>query len=123
MIYDQQPRTNPYCFSCTRPGRVSTFLCAGIWNGEYFRDASSIHVRRPSGHEIMTFVRDSSLAGRTGGVLHFGFRLHAPEDIEVAVHEIEQAGGKILRQGEFAPGFPYLFATDPDGYELEVWYE
>jgi catechol 2,3-dioxygenase-like lactoylglutathione lyase family enzyme len=90
---------------------------------EYFRDELSIHVRRPPGHAAITFVRDPSLAGRSGGILHFGFRLHAPGEIEVAAHELEKAGGKILRQGEFAPGFPYLFATDPDGYEIEVWYE
>jgi len=21
------------------------------------------------------------------------------------------------------PGEPYLFATDPDGYEIEIWFE
>ena len=25
--------------------------------------------------------------------------------------------------GEFVPGEPYLFATDDDGYEFEIWYE
>jgi hypothetical protein len=24
---------------------------------------------------------------------------------------------------EFCPGEPYLFAKDPDGYEIEIWYE
>ena len=31
--------------------------------------------------------------------------------------------GKVLSKGEFAPGLPYVFFTDPDGYEVEVWFE
>ena len=33
------------------------------------------------------------------------------------------AGGYILRRDEFAPGFPFAFASDPDGYGIEIWYE
>lgn len=33
-----------------------------------------------------------------------------------------RAGGSC-GVGEFVPGEPYLFAADPDGYEVEVWYE
>ena len=29
-----------------------------------------------------------------------------------------QAGTRLSSQGE-----PYLFATDPDGYVIEIWYE
>ena len=90
---------------------------------EYFRDQTAIHARNPKGHEIVTFVRDPSCAGRPGGVLHFGFRLQSADDFDGAVHEIEQAGGQILRRGEFAPGFPFLYAADPNGYEVEIWFE
>ena len=31
--------------------------------------------------------------------------------------------GKVGDSGEFCPGEPYVFFTDPDGYEVEVWYE
>ena len=41
----------------------------------------------------------------------------------VAAQAVERAGGRILSQGEFCPGEPYLFAADPDGYEVEIWYE
>jgi predicted enzyme related to lactoylglutathione lyase len=44
-------------------------------------------------------------------------------DIDRAATAIEKAGGKILHRGEFCPGEPYVFFTDPDGYEVEVWYE
>jgi hypothetical protein len=36
---------------------------------------------------------------------------------------IAEAGGDIKDQGEFVPGSPYIFFHDPDGYEVEVWFE
>lgn len=35
----------------------------------------------------------------------------------------DQAGGRILEQGTFVPSEPYLFAMDPDGDILEIWFE
>lgn len=58
-----------------------------------------------------------------GGVAHFGFRLQNPDDIERAVQAVESAGGKVLSRGDFVPGEPYVFFSDPDGYEVEIWYE
>jgi hypothetical protein len=28
-----------------------------------------------------------------------------------------------LRRGDFGPGLPYVFVQDPDGHEIEIWYE
>jgi hypothetical protein len=36
---------------------------------------------------------------------------------------VKEAGGTITETGEFVPGEPYLFAADPDGYTIELWYE
>ena len=36
---------------------------------------------------------------------------------------MKKAGGNVKEQGEFVPGEPYLFATDPDGYEIEISYK
>lgn len=54
---------------------------------------------------------------------HFGFRPRRPEDIAVALAAIRAAGGRVLDTGELVPGEPYVFFADPDGYEVEVWYE
>ena len=59
----------------------------------------------------------------SGGIAHFGFRLLDPQDIEEAATAVEAAGGQIVGRGEFVPGEPYLFCRDPDGYDLEIWYE
>jgi catechol 2,3-dioxygenase-like lactoylglutathione lyase family enzyme len=62
-------------------------------------------------------------AGMSGGIAHFGFRLKDPKDIEAAAEAVAGAGGAILGRGEFVPGEPYLFARDPEGYEIEIWFE
>lgn len=89
---------------------------------EYFRDADSIQVLGPGETDVIAFVR-SERAGAVGGINHFGFRLMAPEDIEVALRTAREVGARILRSGEFAPGYPFLYVADPDGYEIEIWYE
>jgi catechol 2,3-dioxygenase-like lactoylglutathione lyase family enzyme len=48
-------------------------------------------------HNIIAFERDAKHAGRGGGTL--------------------------LRRGQFAPGFPFAYVADPDGYEIEIWFE
>jgi catechol 2,3-dioxygenase-like lactoylglutathione lyase family enzyme len=90
---------------------------------EYYRDESSIQVQGPGGYDVIAFERDDSHAGATGGITHFGFRLIEPGDIDAAVKEVERAGGTVIRRGEFAPGFPFAYVNDPDGYEIEIWYE
>jgi len=90
---------------------------------EYFRDESQIQVQGPGPFDVLAFCRAPDAAGRSGGIQHFGFRLKRPDEISRAVAEVQQAGGTILRQGEFSPGYPYAYVTDPDGYEIELWFE
>ncbi len=60
---------------------------------------------------------------------HLGAKAHGrvaeldPRDIDRAIAEVERAGGRLLRRGEFAPGLPYAYVADPDGYEIEIWFE
>jgi catechol 2,3-dioxygenase-like lactoylglutathione lyase family enzyme len=89
----------------------------------YFREEGRIHVRTPGCHDVITFDQTAAARGPGGGVIHFGFRLRSPSDIDEAVREGERAGGTVLRRGEFSPGFPYAYVADPDGYEVEIWYE
>jgi len=90
---------------------------------DYFREEGRIHVRTPGCHDVITFDETAPGPGTSGGVIHFGFRLQSPSDIDEAVRDVERAGGKLLRRGEFSPGFPYAYVADPDGYEVEIWYE
>src|SRR4051812_31285058 len=105
------------------PQRSLDFYAAVFGVREYFRDAEQIQVQGPGPFDVLAFEHDPAAAGAAGGITHFGFRLQRPQDIELAVAEVLRAGGRVLRRGEFAPGLPYAYVADPDGYEIEIWYE
>ena len=90
---------------------------------EYFRNESSVQVLGPGPHDVIAFEKRPATAGTTGGIVHFGFRLTRPEDIDAAVEAVTSAGGTVSSRGEFGPGLPYAFVRDPDGYEIEIWFE
>ena len=90
---------------------------------EVFREDGFIQAQTPGSRDVIVFEESDREPGTTGGVEHFGFRLVDPADIDAAAREVERAGGRILSRGEFVPGEPYLFAADPDGYVIEIWYE
>ena len=79
--------------------------------------------------KVMTYGQLAALAGNAraarivGGIAHFGFRLRSPDAIAAMEKNILEAGGVINNKGEFIPGSPFIFFQDPDGYEVEVWYE
>ena len=91
------------------PQRSLEFYTQLLGVREYYRDEGQIQVQGPGPFDVLAFERDPAVAGATGGIAHFGFRLKKPEDIAVAVAEAKRAGGKLIRQGEFSPGH-----FDPD---------
>lgn len=90
---------------------------------EVYRGDGFIQAQTPGTWDILVFEEDAERAGRPGGVIHFGFRLLRPGDIDGVAKAVETAGGTVKERGEFVAGEPYVFFTDPDGYEVEVWYE
>jgi catechol 2,3-dioxygenase-like lactoylglutathione lyase family enzyme len=105
------------------PARSLEFYRAVFGVEEYYRDADTIQVLGPGPKDVIAFERNPQRAGRPGGIIHFGFRLVRPGDIDAAVAAVERAGGSVSSRGEFAPGCPYACVRDPDGYEIEIWYE
>ena len=88
-----------------------------------YREKNFLQAQTPGARDILVLEQGTEDVGRSGGIKHFGFRLTDARDIDRAAAAIERAGGKIKHRGEFCPGEPYVFFTDPDGYEVEVWYE
>jgi len=82
-----------------------------------------LQVTTPGANDIIVFEKKKADYGDTGGIAHFGFRLRNAEDIDEMAARISEAGGTIIDKGEFVPGEPYIFLKDPDGYEVEIWYE
>jgi catechol 2,3-dioxygenase-like lactoylglutathione lyase family enzyme len=105
------------------PERSLQFYRAVFGVREYVRNSGSIQVLGPGPHDVLAFEKRAADAGAAGGVIHFGFRLTRPDDIDAAVAAVEKAGGVVTSRGEFQPGLPYAFVRDPDGYEIEIWYE
>jgi catechol 2,3-dioxygenase-like lactoylglutathione lyase family enzyme len=103
--------------------RSACFYRALLGAVEVYRDAAFVQLQTPGTWDVIVLEQGTKNAGRSGGIAHFGFRLLDPADIEAAADAVTRAGGTITDRGEFVPGEPYLFATDPDGYEIEMWYE
>src|SRR5262245_46286949 len=88
-----------------------------------YRSGDFAQLQTPGTRAVIVPERNPRRAGRAGGVIHFGFRLTRAKDIRQAVAAVKAAGGRVKKTGEFVPGEPYVFAADPDGYEVELWYE
>jgi catechol 2,3-dioxygenase-like lactoylglutathione lyase family enzyme len=104
----------------TRASRFYTQVFGAV---EVYKKDGFVQLQTPGARDVLVFEENPKQAGKIGGIAHVGFRLQNPQDIAAAANAVEQAGGTIKEQGEFAPGEPYLFATDPDGYEIEIWFE
>jgi catechol 2,3-dioxygenase-like lactoylglutathione lyase family enzyme len=79
----------------------------------------------PGSHDVIVLLRSKDgETGNTGNLEHFGFRLVSREEPEDLSKRIADAGGTVLGVGRFKTGGEaYAFARDPDGYEIELWFE
>ena len=82
-----------------------------------------VFLNTPGSRDLITLHEDRDLArrvaGTSGGISHFGFEL-VKTDLDVAIKEVEEAGGKLLERGEHEAGVPYAYVGDPDGYVIEL---
>jgi catechol 2,3-dioxygenase-like lactoylglutathione lyase family enzyme len=88
-----------------------------------YRGDDFIQAQTPGAHDAIVFEYKPVRLASSGGISHFGFRLQDPAEIENAIASVTEAGGTILSHGEFCPGEPYVYFRDPNGYEVEIWYE
>jgi len=97
----------------------AVFGMVAVYRGDDFLQAQT-----PGTRDVLVFERSGrKVSGKTGGIVHFGFRLADAADAANAAMAVEGAGGTVVEQGEFCPGEPYVFARDRDGYLIEIWYE
>lgn len=88
---------------------------------EVFRDGPRmVFLKPPNSSDTITLNEVPDKAGASGGIDHFGFRLIDKTSLDAAIDEVERAGGRLVDRGEHAPGHPYAYVTDPDGYMIEL---
>jgi catechol 2,3-dioxygenase-like lactoylglutathione lyase family enzyme len=103
--------------------RAAAFYGTLVGAIEIYRDAHVLQMQTPGTWDVLVFEKRRTIAGRGGGVMHFGFRLTRADGLEGVEALVTAAGGRVIETGEFVPGEPYVFAKDPDGYVVELWYE
>lgn len=82
-----------------------------------------VFLSTPGSDDLITLNQDAAeqdQAGQRGGIAHFGFKLSQGSDLDTAVREVERGGGRVIRRGEHAPGVPFVYVADPDGYVIEL---
>ena len=86
-----------------------------------------VMMQTPGSHEIITINAKPEPhleGGKMGGIAHFGFRLREAIEMDKILAEIARLGGKSMTQGgSKESGRLYAFGTDPDGYEIELFWE
>jgi len=88
------------------------------------RGEEGLDIGTPGCHDVISLqlAKDGDI-GDMGHLGHIGFRLQKPEDLEALAEAVVAAGGTVAGTGHFTPDEPYIFAKDPDGYTIELWYE
>ena len=90
---------------------------------EKFRDGDDlVFLNTPGSHDSLALhlVSEDDRVGQSGGYEHFGITVLDREHLDDAIAEIVAAGGSLVEKGEHAPGIPYAYVRDPDGYVIEI---
>ncbi len=88
---------------------------------QYWVGSKMVFLRTPGSKDTITLAQAGKgrpVAG--GGVAHFGFRRAEGQGLDEAIETVVAAGGKLIERGEHAPGRPYAYVADLDGYAIEL---
>ena len=90
-----------------------------------FRDGNIVFLHSPNRPDDLALhlaVTDSEKArvGDQGGYEHFGITVKDRSQLDACIALAVAAGGTLVDKGEHAPGVPYAYIADPDGYIIEV---
>jgi catechol 2,3-dioxygenase-like lactoylglutathione lyase family enzyme len=90
-----------------------------------FRDGNILFLHSPDGRDDLALHAavtedEKSRVGQPGGCEHFGITVADRGHLEEAITLVMAAGGELVDQGEHAPGVPYAYVRDPDGYVIEL---
>src|ERR1700680_71088 len=90
-----------------------------------FRDGSILFLNSPGHRDDLALhlaetEDEKARVGSSGGYEHFGITVADRTQLAEAIAAAEAAGGTLIAKGEHAPGVPYAYVSDPDGYVIEI---
>jgi catechol 2,3-dioxygenase-like lactoylglutathione lyase family enzyme len=90
-----------------------------------FRDGNILFLHSANQRDDLALhlaVTDAEKArvGDQGGYEHFGITVKDRTQLDDCIALAVAAGGTLVDKGEHAPGVPYAYITDPDGYIIEI---
>src|SRR5512136_877136 len=103
-----------------KPDESLRFFVDVMGMTESGRQGDSVYLRGWDDYECHTL---KLTAAAKPGLGHYAFRASSPQALQRRVAAIEQSGwGKGWSDGDLGHGRAYCF-TDPDGHNIEVYYE
>ena len=96
--------------------RSARFYRQALGLHEDFREGTMLFLSSHT-HQVITLHQATPVG--SAGLQHLGFHIDQGSLEEVIAAAIE-AGGKFVGRGEHAPGYPYAYIADPDGYVIEL---
>jgi predicted enzyme related to lactoylglutathione lyase len=85
---------------------------------EVFRSEQIVFMGIPGTDTAVGILNDPATAG--SGPQNVGFHIDHAIQLDDAIRDVEQAGGKVVERGEHAPGVPFARIADPDGNILKI---
>jgi len=90
-----------------------------------FRDGNILFLESPGGRDDLALHLadtddEKARVGTQGGMEHFGITVTDRARLDDAIALAIEAGGRLVDQGDHAPGVPYAYIADPDGYVIEI---
>ena len=107
--------------------RAAAFYTEAFGMVEGLRTGPLVILATPGGGDTLSLhlaatEAERARVGQQGGYEHFGICVgpRTDESIDQAVARVERARGGLIERAEHAPGVPYAFVTDHDGYTIEI---
>jgi catechol 2,3-dioxygenase-like lactoylglutathione lyase family enzyme len=107
--------------------RSIAFYAEAFGMEEQFRDGEIVFMGTPGGGDSLALhlavtEDERRRVGQTGGMEHFGIHIadRTSAGVDRAVELVEKAGGRLLSRGDHAPGVPFAYVADVDGYAIEL---
>jgi catechol 2,3-dioxygenase len=90
-----------------------------------FRDGNILFLQSPNQHDDLALhlavtADEKARVGAQGGCEHFGITVKDRGRLDDCIDLVITSGGALVDKGEHAPGVPYAYVTDPDGYVIEI---